>query len=751
MDKNMLSIPTPSIPNISTAYTAALRQSIISHAGETHHPDTFASDIAALVDLRSQLSSMETHQATLSTAYTYYAQLVFVTTKLPSSFPLAFPWSQPMVSTSLLSLSGSTAAKSFVDSNSATTASLWEKSEPFGIVYHGTAYVAHPLLPWERSNVLFAIAALLSQFGVQEPRNDGNSIKRAVAYFQTASAIFTHLETQLLPSLQPQLTLTSPSHNLSPSSIQPLAALNLAQAQECFWQKAASDGMKSGTVAKLAKAVEDLYEQTAQQVTRAEQDTGPETVLPRTWVNHINTKRYHFAAASQYRKSQEDLSNSRYGDEIARLQVAESHVKNALSALKKGLPSSTSTQAVTNDLKGLQSVIDTNLKRARKDNDLIYLEPITPAASLPAISGAQMVQPKLPVQVAKPIECLHAGKSVPELPALGKPLFGALVPYGAHLAISVYEDRKETWWREAMENKRQELEAVVRSTLDSLNLPASIDALDRRSGGRGTGPDTIPPALLSQAEQIRSQGGTEALQRLRSEVERMSALNASTLETARESLQVEADEDSAVRAHYSAQSQHWSSRPESSIAAQGHWRRYEELAATVKMAEQSDAVVRGKVDKWSHAWNILQGGKEAIVQQLPGTDGDGPSADTSSSSSSTLDSSSPIVQQVRTTLESIDDVLSEYAALSSEAKAVVRSDDIREKVMREVARLTTSGTSDVWGAEMDIGAESFEDLFQAEFGKYKTIEGQVVKFEGSVGSLLDRLQVSQSVASDHET
>ncbi|CAO1631089.1 unnamed protein product [Sympodiomycopsis kandeliae] len=752
MEKNMLSIPIPSSPNLTKLLTTGLRQSILSHAGETHHPDAFASDISALAQLRAQVASMEAHTVSLDAAYRYYAQLIFVTTKLPSHFPLAFPWSQPLVSTSLLSLPGSTAAKSMVDedpseASSSTSKSVWDKDgQPFALIYQGTAYVAHPLLIWEQSNVLFAIAALLSQLGLQEPRNDGQSIKRAVGYFQTSSAIFSYLESSLQQH-SIQFQPTSPPHGLTSAAIKPLATLTLAQAQECFWQKALSDGMKAGTVAKLAKAVEDLYEQTHQEASAAQDEQGREA-LSRTWMNHITTKRYHFAAACQYRKSQEDVGNSRYGDEIARLQLAEQHVKSALSALKKGLPSSSSSTAVVGDLKGLQGVIESNLKRACKDNDLIYLEPVTPSASLAVIQGARMVQPKLPVQVSRPIDCLQQHTTADDktsLPALGKPLFGALVPYGAHLAISVYEDRKETWWRESMENKRMELEGIVKSTLDSLNLPFALDALDRDRKGSGIGGQQggIPQSLLSAVDLLHSQGGLSTLHALHSEVLQKSSSNAQNLSSAREALEVESQEDSAMR----AQQPDWGSsgRMESRIAAQDYWKRYEELSATVKMAEQSDSVVQGKISQWSEAWSILQGGQEEIAKHLPKRN----DSDTTDQDHA-LTSSSSIVRSLRTTLESIDDTLSEYAALSSESKAVVQNDDIREKVMREVARLTSSSSQNgdtSWGIETEIQAESFEDLFQSEFTKYRTIQNEIVPLSNKIHSLLETLSIQSETFS----
>ena len=48
-------------------------------------------------------------------------------------------------------------------------------------------------------------------------------------------------------------------------------------------------------------------------------------------------KQLHFEAAAQYRLSQEDLEKSRYGEEIARLKVAEACAKKGLDTGKRGV------------------------------------------------------------------------------------------------------------------------------------------------------------------------------------------------------------------------------------------------------------------------------------------------------------------------------------------------------------------------------------------------------------------------------
>lgn len=489
----------------------------------------------------------------------------------------------------------------------------------------------------------------------------------------------------------------------------------------------------SGTVAKLAKAVEDLYSQAVDEAKSAELEEGIET-FPRTWLNHITVKRHHFAAASQFRKSQDDLSASRYGDEIARLQLAETNVKSALAAAKKGLP--TRSEAIQGDLKGLQGVIEGNLKRAKKDNDLIYLEPVTTTGSLAAIQGARMVQAKLPVEIARPLDCLGAAAGG-ELPSLGRPLFGALVPYGAHLAISVYEDRKETWWRDSVEGRRQELEAVVRSTLESLELPSVLDNLD---GSQSSSSAAVPPALASKARQVQAEGGLAHLDAVRKDVQRMANLNASLLNEARGILDAEAREDADVRSRFQ-QSKHWT-RQDSATASQNYRKRLDELSSTLHMAGQSDAVVQSKVDKWQDSWAILQGGEQGIVQSLARIRSeveDGELVPTSSGAQK-VTSSSPIVREIRKTMEQVEDGLAEFASLSGETRALVRSDDVREKVMRETARLSSGGSD---GA-LEVGPEAFEPLFQAEFKKYRLLEDEVHQLESSLASHLNALRTKRS-------
>jgi programmed cell death 6-interacting protein len=82
-------------------------------------------------------------------------------------------------------------------------------------------------------------------------------LKTAAKLFQQAAGVFSQLRTTI-PTLLVTGELTS---DLWPDTLDGLAALMLAQAQDCFVRKAMADQMKPGVVAKLAQQCSTLYEE----------------------------------------------------------------------------------------------------------------------------------------------------------------------------------------------------------------------------------------------------------------------------------------------------------------------------------------------------------------------------------------------------------------------------------------------------------------------------------------------------------
>lgn len=72
-----------------------------------------------------------------------------------------------------------------------------------------------------------------------ENRAEGEGIKRALSYLQTAAGTFDFLLKEVLPQLTSEIsTLGGAGYDMTESFVQTMRDFCLAEAQECFWQKA---------------------------------------------------------------------------------------------------------------------------------------------------------------------------------------------------------------------------------------------------------------------------------------------------------------------------------------------------------------------------------------------------------------------------------------------------------------------------------------------------------------------------------
>jgi len=683
--RNLLAVPGKS----SKSVTKTLSEAVRAHITNNHidaHPDTFKSDIATLCKLRDKCLSLELHSVAAQDATRFYAQLVFVSTKLPEELEVTFPWSisfppaVPLWSTNL----------------AASTATLIATEADSKKAYATSTTIAHPSLLYERANVLFALGALHSALGNHEQRSEVESIKRAIKHFETAAGVFSFISESVSPQLR-HLRPASPDFNSE--LLRALKDLMLAQAMECVWQRAVISAMKDSTIARLALTVANLYESALQHAELAktslnasEGETGSE--FPAPWISHMTVKRWHFAAAAEYRKSCDDLAANRYGDELGRLKIAEASVKKALDASKRGGVS----EAIRTDLKGLQEKIADNQKRGTKDNDLIYLEPVTTASNLPAITPATgMVKADVPPEISDPIPRLRDN-------LLGRPLFAELAPLGVHLAISVYEDRKHTFVREQITRRRDELDQLAATTLDSLGLPGSLQAQEQPMG--------LPPGLLENSEKVQTAGGISYLLQLRDDVFRQSELAKSLLNEIHSVLEEERAEDASVRTRYSTKI--WT-RPPSDQAAAEYRADLESHFGVFHQAAESDRHVQEMLEEWEDRFGILEGGRDALEANIPKP------ASSSGSASVVQQPQILAARALRHGLEELEDIQFTRAAIVSEAQREESADDIRPLVLQEAAalsqRLSTSGAAGS-SQPLEITAADFESLFEREMKKY---------------------------------
>ena len=156
--------------------------------------------------------------------------------------------------------------------------------------------------------------------------------------------------------------MPTPPEDLDESTLESLMQLQLAQSQECFWQKAVLDKYKDASISKVAARVSDLYNLAGEAAMKSE-------AISSSWIHHMSAKHHHFAAAAQFRAACDCLEKRKYGEEVARLKDAVTCVDEGLKESRGGYLS----KAVLDDLNGLKKRLEDDLQRAERDNDMIYL------------------------------------------------------------------------------------------------------------------------------------------------------------------------------------------------------------------------------------------------------------------------------------------------------------------------------------------------------------------------------------------
>lgn len=266
---------------------------------------------------------------------------------------------------------------------------------------------------------MYNLAALYSQLAVSLNRSTGEGLKSACNYFCQAAGVIHYLKTDIIPDLR-----STPPEDMDTMTLECLEQLLLAQAQECFWSKAVKDGLKDASIAKLAAKVSDFYDQAAEYGTKSD-------TVSTDWIHHMTAKHHHFAAAAQYRAACDALEKRKYGEEVARLKDSLVCVNEALKEGKW------INKMVLSDLNGLKTRVSEDLRRAEKDNDIIYLMTVPPKSELKTLDRASMAVPKAPKEISDPLISLG------DRGVFGQPLFAKLVPYAVHIAASIYAERKD--------------------------------------------------------------------------------------------------------------------------------------------------------------------------------------------------------------------------------------------------------------------------------------------------------------------
>ncbi|CAA7266857.1 unnamed protein product [Cyclocybe aegerita] len=670
---NLLSIPFKKTYSIDIKEAA--RQYISDHGGA--HPDEFRDDIKSWQDLRKEGVGGVVHDDRAKAALLYHAQLVSVLTKLPTDIRLAISYA-PVFQPSAIPITLSN-------------------------------------LVFERACVLFNLAALYSQLAAAEDRSKSDGITRAGTNFRRAAGVLSYLHSSVLPKLIYSPDDEERPTDLSSDFIKAIEWLMLAQAQECSWQLAKLNQYRNSLIAKIAAGTSYFY----RTAVNAVRDARPSIIglFPADWIPHIEAKGRHFAAVAEYRESMVEYEASRYGFELGRLGKAQREAKAAYDIARRGkiagpvlhdvqvrLSRSLESVFFQFPFQSLLETVKTSEVRAQRDNDLIYHQDVPSSSALSAIEETKIVSPTVPLELLSPTKVLEE---------LGRnALFSGLVVWGAREAINIYNDRKQNLLAEKLVDVAQEMHDEADEELRKLNLPSSLDALERPIG--------LPPSLLRKAEEVRLEDGPAKIEASIEDVQRLAHQDLAILEEALDILDSEASEDEAARKEtpLNRLKSH-----EANVELIDKANRYRSI---LTQAGESDESVRQKWDEWEESITELTLDEATLEASVPST-----TVSTAARSTPQGKLTRQHARALRVKLEELDILHRDCDQLIHRARSLVAADDIQPRILK-----ASSGFERL----AEVTPEMFEDVLDEELAKFDKYLVEVAELRRKQTEILEDIQ-----------
>ena len=424
----------------------------------------------------------------------------------------------------------------------------------------------------EQAYLVYQLGAVLCQRAHGENILHDEGVKQACLLFKQSAGCFEHLLSLLKEdSASPQ--------DLNEDTVAALRLMMLAQSQELVWLKAVSNPqIKDSLVARLSKTVADLYEQAIALALQS-------NTIILDWINIMRVKMNHFLAASYYRMALVALDNFEYGQQVTYLKAASEKCADALKSKRYvGLE-------VLEDLQGLIESVESFLRTAEKENDLVFLKPVPAFQQLAAIEPVSLVEPDVPKELAASDR---------------KPAFASLVPFSIIQIAQAFKDREESYTRQTISEPLMTLGRMLRQFLAEHDLPAIIDTIQK--------PDSVPDSILSHLEEIISKGGVRIIEDSMSEISELAVKCKHLISECEERLRMENYEYELLRQR--AGSSQWNREPSLVVAAHIHT-KIEKMTSYIRQGHESDIVIGQSYELIKAALEIFCGGKVVLKKKIP--------------------------------------------------------------------------------------------------------------------------------------
>lgn len=499
----------------------------------------------------------------------------------------------------------------------------WKDAFDKGSIFGGRMSLTISSLAYERMCILFNMAAIQSTVAAQQPLDTEESLKLAAKLLQQSAGIFTYLKANIMMAVHQETT-----PDLNPETLDALAKLMLAQAQEVIAYKCIRDEMKESMVAKVCAQCEEFYTDAL----RIMQKDNLKPLWERDWIPTVAAKQMAFRGLAHYYQSLVCRANKAVGEEISRLQFAVDQLKGAQSRI-----------AQPGYLQEQVTKASRNLAEASKDNDFIYHERIPDVKQLEPIARAPIAKP-LPMQ-----DKWAQG---------GKDLFEKLVPMAVHQALQASSARKSELVNAEI-NKLRDATQLLNSILASLNLPACIETGANEGG-------CLPESIKAKARGVREAGGLPELQRLMAELPELLQRNKDILDEAERMLREESDADASLRSQFGGR---WT-RTESAKLTEAFRANAAKYRQIIDNAVRADNIVQQKFNQHKDNIALLSGSEGDINADLP-------------EAPENMSNDASAVRTLRSLMEEVETIKAERDVLESELKDATV--ELREQFLSALA------------------------------------------------------------------
>eukprot|EP00043_Microstomoeca_roanoka_P007973 m.76873 g.76873 ORF g.76873 m.76873 type:complete len:900 (-) comp14045_c0_seq1:63-2762(-) len=551
--------------------------------------------VKALNDLRNAciVKAPEKHDSGLNAVIKYYGTLTCLTRRFP--FKTSEPWDGVLPSPICVKFS-------------------WEDGQASSM-FGGKKTITLEDINFEFINVLFNIGAVHSQIGAMANLSSDSGLRHASVNFQSAATIFNTVAAQIH-----KYYTKPPSNDLQPMFLHALSFLMLAQSQEMYWRKCVVERKSNGIIAKLAKQTSSFYADAYRNLVAS-------NGADKTWIAIAQAKTAFYEADAHYRVAMAEKEEEEIGSALARLRVAELKLAEA-AHLAAGTEFS-----VTH----LQNTIAQMLKEYERENSMIYMKVVPSAAALTPLAQHATVSADRPLPD-------YTSKEY-----IGEDPFAALIPVSVHQAAQRYEERRNQYVRDVVEQLKTATMQCVEG-LTAMQLPGALQVAQS--------PTDMPQTLIDHCNEIRAAGGVEHLRQQINDLPDKSKTCREMLDETRAKLDQEEQDDMELRQQHGSR---WTREPSQKLNTNMR-KEMDKHTTIVDRAAESDMKVVERFHELEPAIVFMMRPIEEIKASLPAANAsDGPAGP---------------VEELTQLLQSLDELRAKRDAIPDKLEELKASDNI---------------------------------------------------------------------------